>query len=339
VPIAINPDGNSLTLGSSGVDMSLATTGLTISCPVVLGSSQSWNVNNGQSLLMAGTVSGSGNLTKLGSGTLTLSAKDSATGMIVVSNGDFILSPSGNFSSSIFIAAGATFDVSENTGFNLGLAQTLSGSGTVAGPLTASFDSGLIPGGTGTAGTLTISGGLIEGEGVTNYFQLSSAGGTNDLIAVTGNIDLGDLNCFQLKKFGGGNIPSGTYPLITYTGTITNGSVSNSVVQATGVVATLTNITTTTPNEIAVIISPLPLPVISAADFSQLASHGSITLSATNGEAEALAVILTSTNVALSVTNWTPVVTNNFDINGNLLNEAIPANPTAPRQFYIIKEY
>jgi autotransporter-associated beta strand protein len=142
------------------------------------------------------------------------------------------------------------------SGFNL--AQTVSGSGTVTNSvaLNASSGSGLSPGnGVGAAGTLTIDSGLTESGGVNHQFYLSSPGGTNDLIAVLGPLTVSGANNITLSDFRGGTIPYGIYPLITYTGAFT-GATNNFTVSAVGVTGTVTNITTVTPNEIAVIITP-----------------------------------------------------------------------------------
>jgi len=47
-------------------------------------------------------------------------------------------------------------------------------------------------------------------------------------------------------------------------------------------------------------------------------------------------VVLVSTNVATPVTNWTPVLTNTFDING-AFHVTNAMNPAADRGFYLLK--
>jgi hypothetical protein len=338
-PIVISSDGNTLTLGALGVDMSLAANILTLDCLVTLGANQNWNVASGQTLTVEGTVSGSGTLTKTGSGTLTLNGKDSGTGLTAVLAGDLVLASSGLISCPISVAAGATFDVSQSSVFSLIPNQSLSGSGTVVGPLSALLGGTISPGGAGVAGTLTISNGLAENggvSGVTNFFMLSKPGGANDLLSVIGDLDVNNTNTITLSEFGGGAIPFGTYPLITYTGSF-NGGITNFTLTPVGVSAILTNITTTTPRQIAVVLSPSSLPLISREVLS--AGGTTITLSATNGTALRLAVVLTSPNIALPFADWTPVATNNFDGSGDLLNLPVPASPTATQQFFVIEEY
>lgn len=76
-------------------------------------------------------------------------------------------------------------------------------------------------------------------------------------------------------------------------------------------------------------------PVISGVDFSALQS-GSITLNATNGYPNNTFEVLSSTNVALPLANWSPVVTNNLDGSGNFTG-SIPVDPTIPQQYLLLQ--
>jgi len=78
-------------------------------------------------------------------------------------------------------------------------------------------------------------------------------------------------------------------------------------------------------------------PGISSANFSGLAG-GSITLNATNGVPGGLVEILSTTNIALPFANWIPVLTNNFDLNGNL-DIVITANPLTSQEYYILQAF
>ena len=86
--------GNTLTLGAAGIDLSLATNSLTLSAPVVLGASQTWNVTNGLTLTAGAVVSGSSLLTLNNggnggnnSGTIILGAANTYTGGTVINSG------------------------------------------------------------------------------------------------------------------------------------------------------------------------------------------------------------------------------------------------------------
>lgn len=64
--------GNTLTLGTGGIDMSSANRDFTINCLLTVSGNQTWNVASGRTLNLAGsaTISGSSTITKAGTGTL-----------------------------------------------------------------------------------------------------------------------------------------------------------------------------------------------------------------------------------------------------------------------------
>lgn len=82
---------------------------------------------------VSSVISGEGNLSKSGAGTLTLSAANSYTGDTAVSAGTLALDASGSIANStnIIIAGGATFDVSA-TAFALASGQSLGNSSSMA---------------------------------------------------------------------------------------------------------------------------------------------------------------------------------------------------------------
>jgi len=78
--------GNTLTLGASGVDLSLAANSLTFSNNLALGANQTWSVTNGQALTVAGVVSGAHVLTITNSGTVILGGTNTYSAGTVISN-------------------------------------------------------------------------------------------------------------------------------------------------------------------------------------------------------------------------------------------------------------
>jgi autotransporter-associated beta strand protein len=85
-PVTILP-GNTLTLGTAGLDLSAALWDLTLGCGVSLGATQSWNVNTGRTLTVSGPINGASVLTKTGAGTLVLSGTNTFSSGLVISNG------------------------------------------------------------------------------------------------------------------------------------------------------------------------------------------------------------------------------------------------------------
>jgi len=208
--------------------------------------------NRPDSYTVTNNISGGGTLTIQDGGTNTYDGLNTSSGTTIVSQGDLVLGSSGTMSCPISVGSAGTFDISQNPTFMLN--QNLSGFGVVTGLVTAVGGS-INPGASGAAGTLTFASGLTETGTVNNQLALSSPGSTNDLISVLGNLTLSGVNNLSLSHLGGGTIPNGTYPLIAYTG-VFSGSLTNLTVTAIGVAGTLTNITSTTPPEIAVVVSP-----------------------------------------------------------------------------------
>jgi autotransporter-associated beta strand protein len=106
-------------------------------------------------------------LTKIGTGTQTLSGASTYTGATTVSNGTLLVNGS--------LAAGTTTTV--RTGAMLG------GVGTLNGPVVLNAG-GTLTAGTNAIGTLTIANTLTLDPGSTNYMRISKTGGTltNDLV-------------------------------------------------------------------------------------------------------------------------------------------------------------
>jgi autotransporter-associated beta strand protein len=170
-PITINDDLSVLSLGASGIDMSLAIQPLTINAPIVLTAAQNWTVSQDSSLVVTNTidstagqltVTGNGNTTisgvisgtsgfsKLGTGTLTLSAVQGYTGTTTIGGGTLLLD---------FAAAGSDNIISTSSPLAMqGGTLKFNGSGTQSFASTA-FTTGMsvmdASGGTINLGTVT----------------------------------------------------------------------------------------------------------------------------------------------------------------------------------------
>jgi autotransporter-associated beta strand protein len=81
--------GSDLTIGAGGIDVQTgAPLVTTINAPVILGANQSWGVvDSGASVAVTGVLSGAGNLTKTGAGSVILSNTNTFTGVLSVDGG------------------------------------------------------------------------------------------------------------------------------------------------------------------------------------------------------------------------------------------------------------
>ena len=185
-----------------------------------------FNISAGQTGTVYAVVSGTGSLTAGGAGELVLAGANTYTNATYITNGTLQLGAGGSLASTtISLASNTTFDVSLAGGgtFVLNSGQTLTGSGTVNGNLWDSAGAPVIPGGTGTAGTLTINNNLtLNGQALTFDLSPSPASG-NDLINVGGNVTLYANTTVNINPLAGlGTLSPGTYTLMNYSTVNTN---------------------------------------------------------------------------------------------------------------------
>lgn len=138
------------------------------------------------------TFAGNGGLAKRCAGTVTLGGSLAYTGDTVVEAGTLALSNAvaSLASGAIEVQAGATLDVSvlRATPFLVVSNQTLTGAGTVAGPVRLAGGSVVSGGSAGAPAVLTIDGDLTLDAGSTLLFNM--LGGTYSRVHVTGNLTL-----------------------------------------------------------------------------------------------------------------------------------------------------
>lgn len=159
--------------------------------------------------LVSGAVS-DGGLTKSGLGALTLSAANTYNGATAVNAGSLLLTSTASLATS---------------GVTVASTAALGGSGSISGSVTSAGQ--LLPGGPSTIGTLTIGNGLtLSGGNIAldlNGSNNATGGGTNDLLAITGNVALSGVVIIS-PSFSTTPAASTSYTFGTYTGTLSGES-------------------------------------------------------------------------------------------------------------------
>lgn len=167
---------NTLTLGSSGIDMSEARADLTFSAPLSVTTTQIWNVAALRTLTMSGRVSENSQaaLIKTGEGTLTLSGTNTYSGGTIVSNGTLSVGADNAVGTGVLTLNHAKIGaiapvtltndavLSGSALFNNNNSLTLNGTISGLGNLTKTGSSILFLGGTNTYSGGTTNSGTIQ---------------------------------------------------------------------------------------------------------------------------------------------------------------------------------
>jgi autotransporter-associated beta strand protein len=288
------------------------------------------------STTFAGTITNGNNataITKVGTGTWTLSGTNSFGGVTVVSNGVLALSGSGSLTvtPSITVVSNAFLDVSARSDGALPLnsGQTLSGDGAIRGSVIASSGSTIDPGSApGVISTFTITNVLQLQSGSTinmdlDYYQFLGSG-TNDFITGLASVTYGgtltlvidSIETNSVFKLFSANSYSGAFdaiipPLPPFTGLAwdTSRLTVDGTLGLTKLRPTISNV------------------AISGTDF---------VISAINGPPGGNVLVLTSANIAAPLNTWTTLVTTQFDGGGNL-SISDPINTGSAQRFYTLQ--
>jgi fibronectin-binding autotransporter adhesin len=263
-------------------------------------------------------VGGTGviNLTVNGS-TFTLTGANTYTGSTAITLGTLALSGSGSIAdtTNITINANAIFNVSGlSSQFTLGAGQTLANNGSTA-----------IINGAATTGSGTVS--------------LSYTSGIPALIITNGALTLAPATTFNVFNTGAA-LAAGTYIIITNATSGNLGSVTGTLPSVTvgggGIVAGTAASLHLASGALELVVSAATPPTPTITDISL--SGPTLTITATNGADGGPYTLLESTNLLLPIAQWTPVLTNNFDGNGNLNLTTNVVSPNNSIEFYILEQ-
>jgi autotransporter-associated beta strand protein len=281
-------------------------------------------------------------IVKSGTGRWTLGGVNVYFGATTISNGVLALGQLNGFDGSIAnsavinIKSGASLDVTGRSDQTLTLNtnQRLSGQGTLAGSLNAALGSTISPGDslTNGIGTLTTTASItLGGQTWMKLNRINSPNSDRLVSSVNSIIEGGTLVVTNI----GARLQAGDTFTLFSAGT--SGSFASIV---------LPNYYTWNTDLLAAsgqisVATVLPLPAITNVNFGGL-SGGSITLNAVNGAPGGTVIVLTSTNLSLPLSSWTPVVTNAFDGNGNLNGSSglsIPVPASSAQQFFTLRVF
>jgi hypothetical protein len=160
--------------------------------------------------------------------------------------------------------------------------------------------------------------------------QNFALGANPSTVAVTGNLSLNS----TLDLASAAGFTAANYILFTYTGSLSGQPVLGST--PTGFAGYTYTLNTNTAGKILLVVSnsqPLPPNFVNT---SFLGGDSGVVFGGAGGVAGGAYHVLTSTNLAAPLAQWTPIATNQFGLGGNFLfTNAVGTNPGP--QFYLLQ--
>jgi fibronectin-binding autotransporter adhesin len=269
-----------------------------------------------------------GGFTKAGAGTMLLTATNTYTGNTVVGSGVLAMNDSASISSSanVIVAGGATLDVSGRTDGTLTLAsgQTLSGNGTVLGSVTEGAGATIAPG--SSIGALTATNAVLLSG--TTLMEIDATAGTNDQIKGAQTITYG--GTLTVTNISGPPAVNQAFKLFSAANYGGSFAVANLPALTSGLGWNINNLPL---NGTIKVVAAGPTTNANILSVSLVGTTLLIHGTNNNGGQNFHYAVLTSTNVALPLTNWTALATNSFNLDGTF-DYTNPITPGAVRQFF-----
>ena len=249
-------------------------------------------------------LAGNADLVKSTAGTVTLDGDNNYTGGTIISNGTLIINGSVGFST-VTVAGG-----------------TLAGAGIFNGPATIQSAGTLAPG--SSIGQMSFYSSLTLETGSTTRLKIDASSATNDSVLVL--IDLTYGGTLTVTNLSGSPAPGDSYQLFdaaNYHGAFAG--------------FTLPPLAPDLRWDTSDLVTNGTLKVVirQAQFLSSELSGTDLIVTGTYGVINGAYQVLASTNIALPLTNWTVLVTNHFDENGDFsfTNVAV-----GPGRFFMLRQ-
>jgi fibronectin-binding autotransporter adhesin len=272
------------------------------------------NAGTTPSLNINGEFAGPGGITKIGSGAMVMAGPFNAyTGPTVVSNGTLFVD--GNYSD---ITTG-TFTVHGGT---------LGGTGAITAPVVINAGGALAPGGLSVPiGTLTF-GNTLSLAGTTRM-DVNKNGGlfVNDIVFGVTTLQLG--GTLQLNVTGEPLVVGDVISLFNFNSASGSFSAITPSTPGPGLAWDTSNLAVGGTLAVTAFTSRPEFGTV-------LQSAGAIVMNGSNGPPGATYYVLSSTNIATPLSQWLPVLTNAFDVNGNFSATNL-IDPATPQRFFLLQ--
>jgi autotransporter-associated beta strand protein len=303
---------------------------------------------SGKNLILDSPLVGPGDLT-IASGTnraagqviLNNSNNTISSTITLATNGNLALVGAAGLSNivALDVQSGGILDITgrSNSTWSVLTGQTLKGAGMIRGRfINALAGSTVAPGVAGAIGTLTVT-----NVNTTNFTTLTLSG--------TVNMDINRalaVNSDQILNANGTNVVSGTLNVNNlgaalqagdtfqlFTGAVNSGFTTVNLPALTG---TLTWNNTLAVNGRISVVGQTTIPTVPPGITNFSLSGTNLVINGTNGQAGATYFILTSTNVALPLSQWKTIATNVAAGNAFSFGATNAVNPVLGKQFYLL---